>query len=104
MLWKDHIIFKEFYAGKFGENWRYKKRLGYTLKNEETNFWFDTQKCFLSIETFSKNRGNGSPKTLLLLDTVFVLSINVNKNEIFKQNLFVWNLQIKILGLVGYIL
>ena len=83
--------------------WRFKWRLGYTLKNEVTNFliWY-TKVLFNPLKHFQKIEVTDLQK--LGYYWIFVLSINVNKSEIFKQNLFVWNPQMKMLGLVWYIL
>ena len=94
--------------------WIYKKRLGYTLKNEGTNFliWY-TKVFFNPLKHFQKIKISWLIESLCIDVTdlqklgyywIFVLSINVNKSEIFKQNLFVWNPQMKMLGLVCYIL
>ena len=84
------------------ENW-YKWRLGFTFKNEVTNFliWY-TKMLFNPLKHFQKIEVTDLQK--LGYYWVFVLSINVNKSEIFKQNLFVWNPQVKIWGLIWYIL
>ena len=81
--------------------WRYKWRLGYTLKNEVTNFliWY-TKVLFNPLKHFQKIEVTDLQK--LGYYWIFVLSINVNKSEIFKQNLFVWKPQMKMLGLVWY--
>ena len=102
MLWKDHIIFKDFLRKESMEKW-YKWRLGFTFKNEVTNFliWY-TKVLFNPLKHFQKIDVTDLQK--LGYYWIFVLSINVNKSEIFKQNLFVWNPQMKMLGLVWYIL
>ena len=98
---KGSYNFQGFFTQESMENW-YKWRLGFTFKNEVTNFliWY-TKVLFNPLKFFQKIEVTDFQK--LGYYWVFVLSINVNKSEIFKQNLLVWNPQMKMLGLVWYI-
>ena len=98
MLRKDHIIFKEFYVGKYGA---IKTIRVYFKKWRKEIFDLIHKSVFWSIETLSENqnimtywilmhRGNGSPKTWLLLDICFIHQYARYSNQISLYETHKW--------------